>query len=352
MIAPQNILIIDDVYTNLQTLTEIVRNSGFIARPVINASQAVNAIEAMLPNLILMDISMPDVNGFIFCSVLKKNNVTKEIPVIFISALNSPEVKLRGFHAGAVDFITKPFEAEELILRIKLHLKLYASKTDLEQKNMKLYVMINDQMKRLYESQRNVIYALVNLIEKIKAPKAAFYEHIAKNSKLLAMSLSLSAKYSNIITANFMEAIELTAPLLDIGMLILGEADTENQLSMLPGETVYRKEHTTVGAAFLEDISSSDIQNDFIRLAIDIVKSHHENWDGSGYPEGISGTDIPLCARIVSVVSTFNILINQSWQGETYTLAKTIEYITDRSGYCFDPDIAAVFTKIQSQLKN
>lgn len=337
---------------NLQALSEIVRNAGFVARPVISAKQAVNAIEAILPDLILMDISMPDIDGFVFCSMLKKNTATKEIPVIFISALTSVETKIRGLQMGAVDFIAKPFEAEEVALRIKLHLKLYQSRTDLERNNAKLYAIINEQMKKIYDSQRNVIYALVGLADKIEASKTDFHEHIAKNAKLVAMSLQLSSDYRNIITTNFVDAIELTAPLLDIGMLIIGDAGENEHFGRLSEETELIKTHTTEGAAFLRNICSSDTQNDYIRLAINIAKYHHENWDGSGYPDGIRETDIPLCARIVSIIDTYNRLINQTWQGEYYTPEMTMKYITDRAGSCFDPDIVSVIKKIQFQLKN
>jgi putative two-component system response regulator len=349
--SPPNVLIVDDVNANLVTLSEIIRNAGYIARPVTSARQAVNAIEALAPSLILMDISMPEIDGLVFCSMLKKNTNTRDIPVIFISALNSTENIIKGFRAGAVDFISKPFAAEEVILRINTHLKMYRMNQELEQYNKNLYKIINDQIRKLYEEQKNVVNALIILAEKRDSTKAAHLDYVGKNSKILAMSLQMSPIFRGQITNSFIDAIELAAPLHDIGKIIISDDILYKKELLLPEEASVLETHTTAGAALLEEIYSMNPKNEFIKLAIDIARNHHEKWDGTGYPNKTGGAAIPLCARIVAIVNEYDLLINKTDCGQNYSLESCMGIINMKSGSDFDPDIVTVFHKIQNQLK-
>lgn len=349
--SPPNILIVDDVNANLIVLTEIIRNAGYIPRPVTSARQAVSAIEALTPALIIMDISMPEIDGFMFCSMLKKNASTRDIPVIFISALNSAEDKIKGFRSGAVDFIAKPFEVEEVTLRIKTHLKMYKMQQELEAYNKKLYKIINEQIRNFYEEQKNVMYALAKLIAKRDSSKASHLEHLGKNSKLLAMSMQLTRKYEDQISNSFIDAIELAAPLHDIGKIVISDNILFKKNNLSSEEIEIMKTHTTVGANMLEEIYSFNKQNEFLKMAIDIARFHHENWNGSGYPMGISGTEIPLSVRIVSIVDIYDTLVSDTVYKKAYSHEKSMEIINDGVDILFDPDIVAVFNKIQHQLK-
>lgn len=349
--SPANILVVDDVNANLIVLAEIIRNAGYIARPVTSARQAVNAIEALPPNLILMDISMPEIDGFVFCTMLKKNANTRDIPIIFISALSSTEDKIKGFKAGAVDFIVKPFEVEEVTFRINTHLHMYKMQLELEGYNKKLYRIINDQIRKLYEEHKKVINALIKVAEKRDKSKAIHLEHVGKNSKILAMSLQMSSKFRNKITNSFIEAIELAAPLHDIGKMVICDSIMLKSDNLNTQETEIMKTHTTIGASILEEIYTVNEQNEFLKLAVDIAKNHHEMWNGTGYPNGIIGTDIPLCARIVSIVNEYDLLIASKDYGKGYSHERAVKIINEESEKQFDPDIVAVFNKIQYQLK-
>lgn len=346
----ENILIIDDVSANLLVLTEMVQNAGYIARPVTSVRQAVKAIEALAPQLILMDISMPDIDGFVFCSMLKKNSNTRDIPVIFISALNSIEDKIRGFRAGAVDYITKPFDIKEVILRINNQLQIHNIQQELEGYNKKLYKIINDQIHKLYDEQRNVVSALGILTSKVDILGASHHVNVGKNSKVLAISLQMSPQFKNQITNSLIDAIELAAQLHDIGKLAI--RDTLSSKTGQQPEDEFEKEHTTLGVEILEEVYSLNQQNEFLKLAISIAKNHHENWDGTGYPNGISGTDIPLCARIVAIVNEYDLLVVNSKEEKACSHERGIEIINEKAGSMFDPDIVAVLNKIQHRFKN
>ncbi len=348
--SPPNILVVDDVNTNLAVLTELIHNAGYIARPVTNARQAVSAIETLTPDLILMDISMPEIDGYVFSTMLKKSVKTRDIPIMFISALSSPKDRIKGYQVGAVDYITKPFETEELLLRINNQLKVHKMQQELEAYNKKLNKIINDQIRKIYDEQKNLILGITMLLTKRNFAKADHMERVGKNSRILALSLQLSPKFRDQITNSFIDAIETTAPLHDIGIVAIGdnilfkpEAFDEEELDII-------KTHPKIGADLLEEIHSLNENNELLKMSIDIVKYHHENWDGSGYATGLAGTSIPLCARIVSVVDAYDNLLLETPRKTAYTHENSMEIINERAGTYFDPDIVAIFNKIQNQL--
>jgi putative two-component system response regulator len=348
--SPPNVLVVDDVKANLAVLMEILHYAGYIARPVTSARQAADAIEALIPDLILMDISMPEIDGFTFCSILKKHTKTREIPVIFVSALSSAEDRIKGFQAGAADYIVKPYEAEELMLRVKVQLQVHKKQQELETYNRRLNKIIHDQLRKIYEKQRNTLYALVILSAGNDSGKLEHLEHIGRNSRLLAMSLQLSLQYKDQITNMFIDAIELASQLCDIGKTIISDSLLQNPDRLRGEETELLKAHAEAGAAFLQKICSRDEQNELLKMAAEIANYHHENWDGSGYPAGLAGTEIPLPARIVSIIDVYTSLIGEAACKKACVHEKSMEIINQGAGMQFDPDIVAIFNKVQNQL--
>ncbi len=348
--SPPNILIVDDVNANLTVLTEIIRKEGYIARPVTSIKQAWSAIEALAPNLILLDISMPETNCLEFCSMLKKNSTTRDIPVIFITDLNSIHDKIKGFQLGAVDYISKPFEVEEVTIRINTHLKMHKTQKELEVYNKKLYKIINEQIRKIYEGQKQVVEAMVKIATINNPLRAAHLKRVGDNARILAISLQLSNKFKEQVTNSFIDAIDLAAQLHDIGTLGIGDALLEKEVPT-DEEINLIKRHPQMGADALEEVLALAGNNEFVRMAINIARYHHENWDGSGYPTQLAGNEIPLCARIVSVIETYDSLVCLSNSGNTVSHEEAMRIINRGAGSVFDPDIIQVFNKIQNQLK-
>ncbi len=349
--AVPNILIVDDINANLVVLTEMIRNAGYIARPVTSAKQAMNAIEMLSPHLILLDVSMPEIDGFEFCAMLKRNVTTRDIPTIFISALNSTEDKIKGFKLGAVDYIAKPFEVEEVTLRINTHLKIYRMQQELELYNKKLYKIINDQIRKIYEEQRIILHAISNLSIKKSSINDGHLERIGKNSRLLALGMQLSPKYKDIISNSFIDSIEQAASLHDIGKIGISDFVLSKESSELtPEEYAVMKTHTLIGGNTLKEIYSYD-HNEFIKMAIEIATYHHENWDGTGYPEGLKDTEIPLSARIVAIIDAYDTVRFGEFKDYPDPQKEAVEFISDKSGIYFDPDIVNIFMKIHNQLR-
>lgn len=346
-----NILVVDDISSNLIILTEIIRNAGYIARPVTDAKQAMSAIDTLLPNLIILDISMPDISGFEFCTWLKDNPKTREIPIIFISTYYSKADQIKCFQLGAVDYISKPFDFDEVTTRINTQLKIYKMQQELEAYNKSLYKIISGQLLRINEDQKNIMNALTKLIE-VHDNRVNYLHRIGKNSRLLAMGMQLTSRFRDEISSSFIDTIELAAQLYDIGKIGIRESILfKNASDLTREERDVLKTHTTIGANILKEIFDKNVQNQFGRMAINIAWAHHENWDGTGYPRGLSGTDIPLCARIVYLVNTYDALTNGRGYEHSYSHEDSVEYINMEAGSKFDPDIVKVFNKLHRQFK-
>lgn len=346
-----NVLIVDDAASNLVILTEIVKKAGYLPRPVTSVEQAMHAMKISLPQLILLDVAMPGMDGFEFCEILKKEEWTRDIPVIFISGLDSPEERQQGFEMGAVDFITKPFGAAEVTTRIHMHLRFFEVQQEMEKEKRELHKKIKKRMKLIQEEQKRMIYALAQLSESRDDAIGEHLKNIGEGSKLLAQSLQAYPVFEEEITQDFIEKIELAAPLHDIGKIKIPD-----RILLKPGKLTYEemevmKTHTELGAKSLMDIYSSIGQSEVINMAVDIVYYHHEKWDGTGYPTGLKGKDIPLAARIVSVIDVYDTLTGERCYKEAFTHEDSMEIINENAGSSFDPAIVEIFNKIQDQFK-
>ncbi|MDK2807726.1 MAG: cyclic di-GMP phosphodiesterase [Clostridiales bacterium] len=347
----ENILIVDDITSNLVILTEMIKNAGYIPRPVISAKQAMEAIKIKKPHLILLDVTMPDMDGFEFCEILKNDIRTREIPVIFISAMDSKEEITKGFQLGAVDFISKPFELEEVTLRVNNHLRIYRMQKELEEYNQKLHKMVNDQIKKIREEEKHFIFSMAKISESKEDPTGKHIQSVARKSKLLAMSLQLSPRFEKEITNHFIETIEIAASLHDMGKLSVND-----QILLKPGrlsveEREEMKQHAPRGASMLSELYEINEHSEFLKMAIEIAQSHHERWDGEGYPNGLQKNEIPLPARIVAVVDVYDALTNERCYKDALSHEESADIINREAGRSFDPDIVEVFNKIQNKLR-
>lgn len=346
-----NILVVDDITSNLMILSEMIKRNGYIARPVTSARQAMTAIEVRRPDLILLDISMPDMDGYEFCELLKENIKTRDIPIIFISAMNQKEDKIKGFKLGAADFISKPFEMEEVTMRINNQLKLYKIQQQLEGYNTRLNKMVSDKIKKILEEEKNFIYMMAKLGEQKEDPDGGHIRNIGRYSKILAMSLQLSPKFEKRVSNLFIENIEVAAPLHDIGKISISDKVLLKPGALTAEEMNLVKQHTVIGADLLQELCSMNEYNTYLKMATDIARFHHEKWDGSGYPLGLCGEEIPLCARIASIVDVYDILTSKKCYKEAYRHEQCVDIINDEAGKSFDRDIVEIFNKIQNQFR-
>ena len=348
------ILVVDDVEVNLIILEEIIKNMGYYAQTALSVAKAIELLKNTeeLPQVILSDISMPDIDGFSFCTMLKKNPYTRDIPVIFISAMDQAADRSQGFELGAVDYINKPFDKTEVELRINTHLRVYMLQKELEANNRRLSMLVSRNMEKMHKEQKNIMIALARLVEikesmaNEETMKSTHYCNVPYNSKMLAQGMQFSPRFEKVIDDNFIDTIESSAALHDIGKIMIPDYILLKKGKLSEEEKEIVHTHTTLGAKVLSDIYENVEHNDFVDMAIDIAHYHHENWDGTGYPCGLKGTEIPLSARIVKIVDVFSTMLNEKSYKKRIPMDETLKWIEDGAEKYFDPDIVQVFMKI------
>ena len=345
------ILIIDDVETNRFVLRNIITDMGY--QPVLaeNGKQGLKIMERITPELILLDVAMPEMDGFEFADIIKKDVKTRNIPIIFISAFDAPQDIVKGFEAGGADYVTKPFIQEVVKSRVTVQLKLAEMNKTLAETNRRLQVSIAEQLRQLEAEKKKVLYALLTVVRKNAAFEEAHIERLQENCRILAQAMQLSPKFESIVSDTFVETIELAAPLCDLGMVGVPLDILQKKGKLTEEETAIVQKHTEIGAKILEDIKGDGDYNDFIDMSSDITKYHHERWDGTGYPYGKSGNDIPLPAQVVALISTYNALTEHRSYREAYSKEEALQMIEEASGTAFNPDVLAICKKISRQLK-
>lgn len=345
------ILIVDDISVNLKILEKIISAEGHEPLCALNVQEAIDIMNETLPQLILSDLSMPGMDGLEFCKLLKSSPRTRDIPFIFITVLNSSEEKEQAFLAGAVDFIPKPFERVEVIMRINNQLNSYRMKQEMANHNRMMHKLISEQQKQIEEEQENMLFALAKVVEKRDVNTGKHLDNVGYNSRLLAQSLQLLPEYEDQVTDEFVETIGAASKIHDIGNIVIPDKIFLKDSSLDEQEMEIIKRHTEEGAKILEEIYNEHGNSKFLGMAITIARYHHANWDGTGYPEKLAGTEIPLEARIVALINTFDVLIGKRCYKDAYSLEESIKIINDESGTVFDPGIVSVFNKVWKQMK-
>lgn len=346
----QSILVVDDTPANLKVLTSILKQNGYNARAVPNGKLALQAIKVEPPDLILLDINMPDLNGYEVCETLKKDELFKKIPVIFISALTETMDKVKALSIGGVDYITKPFQFEEVIARVETHLELYHLRMELEKYNNKLHELVNEQLKEIYDSQMATILAMAKITEVRDDNTGKHLGRVQAICRLLAEKLTEQPKCGMLIDKDFIENIFYASPLHDIGKVGIPDNILLKPGKLTSEEFEVMKTHTTIGAETLEVVTKRYPKNKFIKMGLDIARSHHEKWDGSGYLDGLAGDKIPLSARIMALADVYDALLSKRPYKEAFTREITRDIIVQGSGSHFDPMVVEAFLAIEQDL--
>jgi putative two-component system response regulator len=348
-VGANSVLIVDDAAENLQLLVTIVRRGGLVPRPVLSSRLAIQAAVADPPDLVLLDVRMPEMSGFEVCKWLKQDERLRDIPVVFISGLQTSEDKVEGFRVGGVDYVTRPFHEQEVLARIKTHLHLKRLQTELVSNNSRLAERVEEQAKATAAAQMATIFALAKLAEVRDDDTGRHVERVATFAELLAKRLRMMRLHVAELTPAFIDTLRQTATLHDIGKVGIPDAILLKPAKLTTEEFVVMKTHTTLGANTLASVLKQHPDNQFLRMGVDVAKSHHEMWDGSGYPEGLEGEQIPLAARIVSVADFYDALTSTRCYRRGVSHEETVKLIEQGSGIQFDPEIAAAFKALEQE---
>lgn len=342
------ILAVDDTKYNLDLLVDALGDQYDLS-VAMSGTTALQLATETPPDLILLDIMMPGMDGFEVLRRLKANAITREIPVIFLTALSETGDKAKGFELGAVDYITKPFQIEEVFARVNTHFKLRQVQNSLKQFNGRLQEMVAKQVEEIAQSQQAMIFALAKLSHTRDDDTGLHLERVQHLCKILATELSGSASFSAEITFQFIDAIYHASPLHDVGKVGIADSILLKPGKLSDEEFVVMKTHTTIGAATLESVHRQYPHNAFIEMGIDIARYHHEKWDGNGYPDRLAGEAIPLSARVMALVDVYDALRARRPYKEPFSHERAITIIGEESGRMFDPRIVHAFCSVEKQ---
>jgi putative two-component system response regulator len=333
------ILLIDDKKENLELLDSFLVGNGYKIRSALNAEMAFMSIEAKIPDLILLDIEMPNISGYEVCEKLKANPKTEIIPIIFISAHNETESKIKAFKVGGVDYITKPFANEEVVARVKMHLKLAEYQHLLEEKvekGLKEIKLLNEELEL---TQKEMIITLGTIMETRDDDTGKHVIRVAKYSELLARLYGLDDEVVDLIYK--------ASPFHDAGKVAIPDNILNKPGKFESYEWEIMKTHALKGYDIFKDSKKP-----ILKMAAIIAKEHHEYWDGSGYPNGLKGYEINIAGRIVILADVLDALTNKRVYKETWTFDESVKFIQEQKGKMFEPRIVELFIKHIEEFKS
>jgi len=340
------IMIVDDVPEIVTMLSRMLVKRGYEVSAYHNGPTALEAAKDNPPDLILLDILMPEMDGYQVCERIKQDPELKEIPVIFISGLNLTESKVKAFHLGGVDYITKPFHLEEVEARVSTQIRLHVLRKHLVAQKLK-----EERFRELALAQQATIFALAKLAESRDEETGQHLERVREYCLLLAGNLRLSSPYSAKIVPEFVETIYHASPLHDIGKVAIPDNILLKPAKLTPEEFEVIKTHTVYGAENLQEVYNNYSSNNFIGMGIEIALYHHERWDGDGYPDGLLGQNIPLSARIMAVADCYDALRSDRCYRKGFGHREVKEMIMEESGTHFDPEICKVFLELEDEFE-
>ncbi len=328
----KRLLFIDDSRSQL-SLYKQQMDKVYDVRTASTYGDAMAELSSHQPDLIVLDMVMPQVDGLEFLDILKATESFLKIPVVMVSAENDPSVVRQAFLKGAGDFVRKPYDEEELQLRIHrlLNLPVRAPSPD-------------EQLAQQALTARSlVIRALADLAATRDNETGFHLKRIEKYTGVLALAAAKSPRYADQIPETLLETIAEVSVLHDIGKVGIPDSILKKPGKLDPHEFAIMKTHTTLGAETLEKVRESFPEQTFLDLALQITHFHHERWDGTGYPKGLAGEKIPLAARIVGIVDVFDALTTPRVYKPAFTLQKTLEIMKEGRGTHFDPTLFDLF---------
>jgi len=346
-----SVLIVDDDPQNLRLLTAVLGRGGLEPRPVTSGRLAIEAAVADAPDLVLLDVHMPEMSGVDVCRWFKQDERLRSIPIIFISGLAGTDDKVEAFRVGAVDYVSKPFQDQEVLARIKTHLHLRRLQVELVSHNLQLEGRIAEQVKAVMASQLATIFALAKLAEARDDDTGQHIERVQTFSKVLAEHMREMCLHVAQLTTAFIDTLFQTASLHDIGKVGTPDAILLKPGTLTADEFEEMKQHSVLGANTLGAVLKRHPDNQFLRMGVDVARSHHEKWDGSGYPDGIEGAAIPLAARIVALADFYDALTSKRCYRPAFSHGDTCRMIQEGNGTHFDPDVVAAFKLFEDQFR-
>ncbi|MCW8332520.1 response regulator [Vibrio paucivorans] len=317
------VLVVDDIPDNIHTLSGILSDDFTIKAATSGARALKIANSTPKPHLILLDIMMPEMDGYEVCEQLKSSPFTADIPIIFVTAKAEVVDEQKGFEMGAVDYITKPISPPIVKARVRTHIALY-------DQNLDLSIKVQQRTEQLEQSRLEIIQRLGRAAEYKDNETGMHVIRMSHYAKILAQQLDVSKRW--------VELVYLAAPMHDIGKIGIPDNILGKPGKLDGDEWEVMQQHVKIGGDIIGDSDSLLLQ-----MAQEIALYHHEKWDGSGYPHGLSGEAIPLSARIVAIADVFDALTSERPYKKAWPIEKAIGLIQEEAGKHFDPNLVPIF---------
>ncbi|WP_298445154.1 HD domain-containing phosphohydrolase [uncultured Ferrimonas sp.] len=324
------LLLVDDNATNIDILVGVLRDD-YQLKVALNGETALKIVADTPPDLILLDVMMPGMNGFEVCQRLKSNPLTAAIPIIFVTALGEATDETEGLRLGAADYITKPINAAVVQARVACQLKLYNQAQHLES-------LVQQRTSELQHTRLHVIQCLGRAAEYKDNETGLHVIRMSRYSELLARAAGLNQPFCDLLLH--------AAPMHDIGKIGIPDNILKKNAGLDDAEWLVMRQHPQLGANILGSLDS-----ELMQMASRIALTHHERWDGSGYPNGIKAEQIPLEGRIVAISDVFDALTSDRPYKSAWSVDETMAQIQAGRGSHFDPNLVDIFLSLQPQLE-
>ncbi|WP_366940554.1 ATP-binding protein [uncultured Rhodospira sp.] len=339
------VLVVDDEAVNLRVISETLRDRCFVETVNDGPTALARLARDPLPDLVLLDAMMPGLDGFAVCRGIKADPRTEDVPVIFITAMTQVETEMRGLAAGAVDYVTKPISPGVLLARVNTHLSLCEARRALADRNRDLEHRVEERTHQLTTTQDVTIRALASLAETRDNETGNHIRRTQHYVRVLAEALADHPRFAAVLDDETIDLLFKSAPLHDIGKVGIPDSILLKPDRLTDDEMEIMKTHAALGRDALRAAANGGgpNQTDFLRLACDIAGGHHEKWDGTGYPDGLSGEAIPFAARLMAVADVYDALISARCYKPAFPHEKAVAIIREGRGTQFDPAVADAF---------
>jgi putative two-component system response regulator len=343
----KTILIVDDVTENIDVLIGIL-GKLYRIRIATSGKDALAQVNREIPDLILLDIMMPGLSGFDVCKLLKDDPLTRDIPIVFVTALSDKSNEERGLQLGAVDYIYKPFSSDLVKVRVKNHLQLYMKRKELEDEVR--------QRTRTIDQIKDALIASLAFITETRDPDTG--AHIFRTQRYFQLvACELLARSPGLFDPDEIDLMALSSSLHDIGKIGISDLVLMKRGGLSDEEYREIQNHPLIGGDVLRRTRDylGPEAGKFLIYASEIAEFHHEHWDGSGYPHGLKGEEIPISARIMAIVDVYDALRSDRPYKGAVTHRETIDIITNGDGRTepehFDPRVLVAFLQVEKQLE-
>ena len=340
----QKVLIVDDLAENIHFLMNILKDDYAIVAATNGEKALELAKKDPKPDIILLDIMMPGMDGYEVCAGLKADDATAQIPIIFVTALSEIADESKGLQAGAVDYLTKPVIPQLVKSRVYNQLLLKQYRDNLEE-------LVDERTLQLKHSREATIEAM-GIVAENRDPETGGHIQRTKNYvQILAQTLSKTDEYQHMLTKELIELMYHSAPLHDIGKVAISDAILLKPGPLTDEEFDEMKNHTTIGENTIENAQDRLQEVQMLDIAKEIAGGHHERWDGSGYPRGLKGKKIPLSARLMALADVYDALVSKRPYKGPFPHEKAVSIIIKESGSHFDPEVVKAFLEKEKEFE-